>query len=67
MLFRVRIRELLSASLLEAPPNVNTSEHDDNKLQNYQKTMTKKKGKAAKIKERSRCQNDEMKDRMRIR
>ena len=32
-----------------------------------QNAMTKKKGKAAKIKERSRCQNDEMKDRMRIR
>ena len=32
-----------------------------------QNAMNKKKGKAAKMKERSRCQNDEMKDRMRIR
>ena len=32
-----------------------------------QNAMTKKEGKAAKFKERSRCQNDEMKDRMRIR
>ena len=29
--------------------------------------MTKKKGKAAKMKERSRYQNDEMKEKMRIR
>ena len=36
------------------------------KSQNYTEAMNKKKGKAAKIKERSRCQNDEMKDRMRI-
>ena len=32
-----------------------------------QNAMTKKKGNAAKIKEKSRCQNDEMKEKMRIR
>ena len=32
-----------------------------------QDAMTKKKGKAAKMKERSRCQNDEIKEKMRIR
>ena len=30
-----RIRELLSASLLEATPNVNTSDQDDHKPQNF--------------------------------
>ena len=34
MLLRVDIRKLLFAFLLEAPPNVNTSDQDDNKLQN---------------------------------
>ena len=28
MLLRVRIRELLSTALLEAPPNVNTSDQE---------------------------------------
>ena len=32
-----------------------------------QNAINKKKGKAVKIKERSRCQNDEMKEKMRIR
>ena len=32
-----------------------------------QNAMNKKKGKSAKIKERSRCQNDEMKEKMIIR
>ena len=35
MLLRVRIRDLLSASLLEAPHNVYTSDQDDNKPQNF--------------------------------
>ena len=33
-LLSVRICELISTSLLEAPPNVNMSDQDDNKLQN---------------------------------
>ena len=32
-----------------------------------QNAMAKEKGKAAKMKERSRCQNNEMKEKMRIR
>ena len=32
-----------------------------------QNVMAKEKGKATKMKERSRCQNDEMKEKMRIR
>ena len=33
MLLCVRIHELISAALLEDPPNVNKSDQDDNKLQ----------------------------------
>ena len=61
------MRELISASLLEAPTNVNTSDQNDNKSQNLKNPLNKKKGKAAKMKERSICQNNEMKDRMKIR
>ena len=62
----VSICELLSASLLEAPPNVNMSDQDDNEPQNSTE-CNELEGLAVKMKKRSRCQNDEMKERMRIR
>ena len=63
MLLRVRICELFFASLLEAPPNVNKKTTSYKPLQN---AMTKKKGKATKMEERSRYQNDELKEKIRI-
>ena len=53
MLLRVRIRESLSASLLEAPPTVNTSDQDDNKPQSSTECNDQK--------ERKNCKNEKEK------